>query len=148
MFYNLLPSALQYLVASYLWQAEATTSPNSLKFELRQTHGLVPNSSRVVFSDISASSLNSNAFEVQTKHLTVPRPRSQADFFSARLGGAELLWDETETAGPNVHDRESLKLLAQMTNNAYSQPGEKDWYDLGPDWNNVRRLCDSARSAH
>ncbi|OBZ75755.1 putative lipase ATG15 [Grifola frondosa] len=28
-------------------------------------------------------------------------------------------------------------MLAKMTNNAYAEPWDKDWYDLGPDWNNT-----------
>lgn len=52
----------------------------------------------------------------------------------------DLDWDETDVVGPNVHDRETLQMLGKMTNNAYSQPGDKDWYDLGPEWNSVRCL--------
>lgn len=140
MFPNLLPTTLQTLLATYLWHADVSIRPNALKFELRHAHGLVTNTSRVVFSDISPSSLQSDVFEVYTKRMKVAKPQSQADFFSARARNTEreLLWDETDVVGPNVHDRETLKLLAKMTNNAYSQPGAKDWYDLGSEWNSVR----------
>lgn len=140
MFYNFLPTTLQYLLATYLWQADGPSRPNTLKFELRHAHGLVTNTSRVVFSDISPSGLASDVFEVQTNPIKVSKPKSQTDFFNARARNSEreLLWDETDVVGPNVHDRETLKLLAEMTNNAYTQPGAKDWYDLGPEWNNVR----------
>ena len=140
MFYNFLPTTIQYLLATYLLQADVSNQPSPLKFELRHAHGLVSNTSRVVFSDITPSSLTSELFEVQTKRLKVPKPRSQSDFFSARIRhtGREPLWDESDTVGPNVHDRETLKMLAKMTNNAYSQPGNKDWYDIGSEWNSVR----------
>lgn len=142
MLYNFLPATIQYLLATYLWRADVSNQPSSLKFELRHAHGLVANTSRVVFSDISPSSLTSEIYEVQTRQQKVSRPRSQSDFFSARIRhtGREPLWDENDIVGPNTHDRETLKLLAKMTNNAYSQPKSKDWYDIGSEWNNVRRI--------
>lgn len=39
---------------------------------------------------------------------------------------------------PNVKDRQTVLALAQMTNNAYSDPDTReDWYDLGTKWNVV-----------
>lgn len=49
-----------------------------------------------------------------------------------------LTWDEIPVAGPDVEKRETLLQLAKMTYDAYYEPGDKDWYDLGPDWNTVR----------
>lgn len=51
-----------------------------------------------------------------------------------------LLWEETDVVGPNVTNRMTLQTLAKMTNNAYYEPSEKGWYDLGPDWNAVRHV--------
>lgn len=146
MFYNLLPTTIQYLLASYLWGAESPRTTGSMKFELRHTHGLVPNTTRVVFSDVSLSSLAPTIYDVRTKPTKVSKPKSQADFFSARSQriGLEGLWDETEVVGPNVHDRETLLLLAKMANNAYEEPGSKGWYDLPQEWNTVRYLTGSA----
>lgn len=140
MIYNLLPATIQYLLATYLWQADVPRQSSSVKFELRHAHGLVTNTSRVVFSDIASTGLMSETFEVQTMPLRVSKPRSQSDFFSARFRrtGHEPLWDESDTVGPNVRERETLKLLAKMTSNAYSHPGNKDWYDIGTEWNSVR----------
>ncbi|EKM58524.1 uncharacterized protein PHACADRAFT_53577, partial [Phanerochaete carnosa HHB-10118-sp] len=44
-------------------------------------------------------------------------------------------WDEDEIEGPDVESRKTLLNLAKMTNNAYLEPGEAEWYDLGGDWN-------------
>lgn len=39
---------------------------------------------------------------------------------------------------PDVKDRETVLSLAEMTNNAYSDPDTReDWYDLGTKWNVV-----------
>ena len=39
-----------------------------------------------------------------------------------------------------MNDRETLLMLAKMSADAYTRSGQKDWYDLGPDWNNVRPI--------
>jgi hypothetical protein len=49
-----------------------------------------------------------------------------------------LDWDEEEIVGPNVESRETLLVLAKMTNNAYLQPDDKEWYSLGENWTTVR----------
>lgn len=141
MLYNFLPNTLQYLLASVLWHQEPLSiKPSPLRFELRHEHA-VSNLSRVVFSDIKPhSNLAQQAFEIDTRRLTAYRPVSQADFSSARFNGPRAVpWDEVQTEGPNIQDRESLLTLAKMTNNAYSAPTDKDWYDIGTNWNNVRR---------
>ena len=48
-----------------------------------------------------------------------------------------------DVEGPDVESRETLLLLAKMTNNAYLSPGEQGWYELGDRWNVV-----SVSSAH
>lgn len=116
-----------------------------MKFELRHIHGLVTNSTRVVFNDVERSSFAANTYEVRTKPVKVSKAQSQADFFSARSQRTEPLWDDLEVEGPNVHDRQTLQLLANMTNNAYFEDHTTvGWYDLGPEWNTVRpsSLCD------
>ncbi|KAJ3544825.1 hypothetical protein NM688_g5696 [Phlebia brevispora] len=140
MLINLLPAALQYLLTSRLFAQPSSkvSDPHSLKFELRHGLGISNSTSRVVFSDISSSSqFAPEPYVVDTTTLTIPRARSQSRFFSARMRGAQhtVDWDDTDVVGPNVRDRETLQMLAKMTNNAYSQPGSKDWYDLGPEWN-------------
>ena len=46
-------------------------------------------------------------------------------------------WDKIEMDGPDVNDRETLLVLAKMTNNAYLLPDEEGWYPLGDYWNDV-----------
>lgn len=51
---------------------------------------------------------------------------------------AALDWHEEEVPGPDVESRETLQVLAKMTNNAYYDgPQEKGWYDLGGNWTQV-----------
>jgi hypothetical protein len=40
--------------------------------------------------------------------------------------------------GPDVESRATLLELAKMTNNAYVEPDDPAWYDLGANWNDVR----------
>jgi putative lipase involved disintegration of autophagic bodies len=115
------------------------SQPSLMKFELRHVHGLVHNTSRVVFNDVSQLSFLSETYDVRTKALRVSKPRSQLDYFSARSQRIDPFWDETDTEGPDIHDRETLQLLAKMTNNAYYEDRTlTGWYDLGPEWNTVR----------
>ena len=138
MLYDFLPSTLQLLLASLLWSPKP--SDNTLHFELRHEHAL-SNTSRVVFSDVSPSSqLTSAGSLIRTKRINVHKPLSQA-LSGVRFGSGDLAWDTTEVDGPDIQDREVLLLLAQMANNAYTEPGAKDWYDIGPDWNSVSVYC-------
>ncbi|PSR79528.1 hypothetical protein PHLCEN_2v6989 [Hermanssonia centrifuga] len=111
-----------------------------MKFELRHAHGLSNDSSRVVFMDVprSQSEFLSPSFEVNTRQLAIPRPRSYSRFFDARRerdGQHVLDWNDEQVPGPDINDRQTLLMLAKMTNNAYYEPGEKGWYDLNPEWN-------------
>ena len=57
---------------------------------------------------------------------------------SIRFAQSPLLdWDEDEVPGPDVESRETLLELAKITNNAYLEPGEPGWYELGDNWNVV-----------
>lgn len=138
---SILPLSLHLVLSSFLAQ-EVTAQ--FMRFRLRHAHGLVANSSRVVFSDIESTAqfTGEDALEIATKPLRVHRARSQADFFAARIPGRlhnELTWDETDVMGPDVSKRDTLWLLANMTNNAYYEDrGKKGWYNLDPEWNTVR----------
>lgn len=145
LFTPLLPISLHLILTSYLVQH---ASAQSTRFKLRHAHGLVANSSQVVFSDYESTSTaqftgdGSDGFEIPARSMTIARARSQADFFAARsLGRAQydLSWEDTEVIGPDVSKRETLLMLANMTNNAYYiDRGRKGWYNLGPEWNTVR----------
>lgn len=146
MLLRFLPTSLQYLFASYI--LSQTQSPPietpTLTFSLRHELGLT-NTSRTVFRDIDTESqLSSSSFSLDTISLKTHRPQSQAAFFNARLGGdntqQELRWDPDDILAPNVHERENLYLLAKMATNAYSEKKCAEWYDLGPDWNQVSYL--------
>ena len=132
MLYGLLPSALQFLVASLLRKEDHSWQPdNSLTFELRHEHA-VTNGSLLVFSDVPK--FRQLADEDDHLQYSVKTKATQSHVFTQFLNS----WDEVEVPGPNVTDRETLHTLAMMTNNAYHQDlGEKGWYDLGPDWNSV-----------
>lgn len=141
MLYNLLPNALQYLLASYVLPSGLVLppKPRTLSFGLRHEYGL-SNSSRPVFANVPVQ-FAPEAFTLDTKDVKTYRPQSQRVLMSARMrsSGSDLLvWDEDEITGPNVNDKNTLLMLAKMTANAYyKNPAEKGWYDLGPDWNSV-----------
>lgn len=123
-----------------------------LSFELRHLHAVSP-AARVVLADVqsNAAHLHSNnhahdqkSYEVQTRPLTSFRPTSFDAYSQARLHSIRrdqshaLQWEEDEIVGPNVESRETLLTLAKMTNNAYIEPEDAQWYDLGGNWNDVR----------
>ncbi|KAI0373125.1 alpha/beta-hydrolase [Pilatotrama ljubarskyi] len=137
MLYSLLPNALQYLLASLLFTSVPDTTTRPLQFELRHEHAL-SNTSRVVFSDVRPSSgLLPERYSVRTSPTTVHKPLSPAALSSARFRSSGTIpWDTLDVEGPDVQDRDVLLLLAKMANNAYTEPTEKDWYDIGPNWNN------------
>ncbi|KZT70378.1 alpha/beta-hydrolase [Daedalea quercina L-15889] len=140
MFPSLLPNALQYLLASWLWSKDSLSHgpPTPLRFQLRHQHA-VSNSSRIVFSDVhpGSSGFAAEEYGVSTRPVTVHRPASHERFFSSRFNSLiSVPWDEAEVEGPNIHDRETLLTLAKMTSNAYTEPENSDWYDLGPGWQN------------
>ncbi|EKM56114.1 uncharacterized protein PHACADRAFT_145221 [Phanerochaete carnosa HHB-10118-sp] len=137
MLFNILPATLQYLLTSYFWKMPNVSPPaSSMKFELRHVHGLVTNTTRVVFNNVAQSLFTADTYEVQTRPTRVSKARSQSDFFSARFGRVEPMWDSLEVEGPNVRDRRTLQLLANMSNNAYFEDHAKTgWYDLGSEWN-------------
>ncbi|PCH38521.1 alpha/beta-hydrolase [Wolfiporia cocos MD-104 SS10] len=135
--FDLVPSALKYTLLSLLWPKEPPVRTTSLNFELRHEHGL-SSSSRIVFADVQpASRFAPIDFTVGTRRLRTHRPASQNDFFNARTNPSlDVAWEELEIDGPDTEDRETLLTLAKMTSNAYQQPIDKEWYDLGTDWNN------------
>lgn len=147
----MLPSALLNFLS--LWfSAFDTTSHDEgyalkkpqLTFELRHQHA-VSKGSRVVFSDIPQSRFSSpDTHGISTRQTTVYRPESPTAFHRARLRSIRqqqsepLGWTAGDVSGPDVNDRETLLELAKMTNNAYLEPDEKGWYELGNNWTVVR----------
>lgn len=84
------------------------------------------------------------SYSVATRRIHAHRPPSFNAFSNARLrslrfGQSESLdWEEDEVVGPDVENREVLLTLAKMSNNAYLEPDENGWYDLGGNWSSVR----------
>jgi hypothetical protein len=151
----MLPFSLISLLCSWLgwppYEASLSLSPtpsNVLMFELRHQHGLTPEA-HVVFSDVtptgqSLSLQASSRYSVSTRRIKTARPSSQDAFHHARTmsrlfgEGTSLDWDEDEGEAPDVERRATLLELAKMANNAYLEPGEAGWYELGKEWNVVR----------
>ncbi|OSD02145.1 alpha/beta-hydrolase [Trametes coccinea BRFM310] len=135
MLFNLLPNTLQYLLTSWLLSSAPHTPDPGLRFELRHEHAL-SNTTGIVFSDVRPSpGFRPETFTVNTQSTTVHKPLSHDSFMTARSQGGDILWNEVDIDGPDVQDRETLLLLAKMANNAYTEPGQKDWYGIGPGWN-------------
>ncbi|KAF9041958.1 alpha/beta-hydrolase [Hymenopellis radicata] len=151
----MLPTALTNLVLTLLnvlTPSPPTSSQQSLRFELRHLHAVSP-SSRVVFSDYKPRLNHSRtlvgdgeyetAYSVATRRIYAHRPPSFNAFSDARLrslrfGQSESLnWEEDEVLGPDVENREVLLTLAKMSNNAYLEPDENGWYDLGGNWSST-----------
>ncbi|KAH9945068.1 alpha/beta-hydrolase [Epithele typhae] len=121
-----------------------TRASRPLRFELRHLHAISPDA-RVVFRDVRQADVRAlgvaDEYALRPRKVKTHRPRSAAAFERARARSARLReseaveWDEDEVEGPDVADRETMLLLAKMTNNAYLAPDEQGWYDLGSEWN-------------
>jgi lipase ATG15 len=145
------------------YELQTTNDPSVLQFELRHLHAVSSSSSsaHVIFADVSPQALKvimSNdtsgstkpSYSVRTRLGKTFRPSSfaaheRARLRSLRFGENEWLdWDEEETVGPDVENRETLLELAKMTNNAYVAPDDPAWYDLGDGWNAASPIFSSA----
>lgn len=147
----MLPSMLtNFLVPLLGLGAPPSSAPESqpqttpLHFELRQLHA-VTSDGHVIFSDVFDSrffSHNEGSYTIsRTVPLTVYKPPSFDALINARRSSwdypsqsAALDWNEDTVVGPDVESRETLLLLAKMTNNAYLTPKDAGWYDLGGNW--------------
>lgn len=127
-------------------------SSNALNFHLRHMHAAT-SSARVYFADMppsgpGAASLTGHItspppVSIRTSHVRTARPPSfaavtRARHMSMRGQSAALDWEEDDVLGPDVTQRETLLLLAKMTNDAYFTPGASGWYNLTDEWNVVR----------
>jgi lipase ATG15 len=121
-----------------------------LHFELRHLHAATPDA-RILFSDFDPARQNSLAPEPDASYtirhtapVTTYRPPSFDAYTKARQASwnpstqsAGLAWHEEVVLGPDVESRETLLLLAKMTNNAYLNPEDAGWYELGDNWTAV-----------
>lgn len=142
--------SLLFAIVATTTQVPFVYQPSPLTFRLG--HLVVANSSRILFSDVSQESLQSNIhgteepYTLMTRMMKTHRPSSFTAHARARMKPfvqddegevEELAWGEEEIVGPDVTHRESLLHLAKMTNNAYANDNGREWYDLGHNWNLV-----------
>lgn len=125
---------------------DANSNSGRMTFQLRQVHALHPETYASVFRDVhhSQSSFSSEPLSIRTSRTSVHRPRSQDAFHAARVRSMRygqnmrVDWDEEEVNSPDVTDKDTLLTLAKMTFDAYIDPTDSTWYDLGGEWNAVR----------
>ncbi|KAJ7917049.1 alpha/beta-hydrolase [Mycena leptocephala] len=136
----MLPAALTTLLVSLLSlftdspdvETLPAPSPPVLSFELRHLHA-ISSEAHVVFANVPqrAGILADSAHTVQTRTIKSWRPPSfalhaQARAQSLRFGQSLLMdfpWRRTRTT-----------LLEQMSSNAYVDPDDTQWYELGANW--------------
>ncbi|KIL68456.1 hypothetical protein M378DRAFT_158256 [Amanita muscaria Koide BX008] len=139
MFSTVLPNALRFLLTSLLWPSNSPR--NVLKFDLRHEHAVTP-ANHIAFANIPTS-LHPLSFEINTYPMKTYRPssfeaHSEAMRRSLRLAQSSPLdWWDKEVQGPDVNNRTTVLTLAKMTYDAYMEPSDQEWYELGPDWNHT-----------
>jgi lipase ATG15 len=127
-----------------------STAAPQLTFQLRHLHA-ISEYGHVLLSDVDHTSYQGNVttytsekYTLDTRIMSAHRlpsfdALSDARYRSMKFGQSTLLdWDEEEIVGPDVESRETLLILAKMTNNSYLQPEDKGWYPLGENWTTVR----------
>jgi len=146
MLLSTLTTLFAQLLAAFTYEKIDSSSQHSplLQFELRQYHA-VSGTAQVLFHGARThESLVENSpttHRIRTRRVRTRRPYSLAAFSNARTRSllyaesVPIHWDEDDVIGPDLESRETLLELAKMTDNAYLQPGEPGWYDLGANWN-------------
>ena len=150
-----LPLLLLDLVSSWLETEPSHSSqhsPAELSFQLRHFHASTP-SGGIAFQDAPHRTPELvDALKVRTRAVNTVKPPSFDAYQSARKAlrdrsrADEVGWLEDEVQGPDIESRETLRTLAMMTSNAYYEPNDKGWYDLGSGWNSVR--CDISSTSY
>ncbi|KAF6754451.1 lipase [Ephemerocybe angulata] len=157
-----IPTSLSPPSSSRLEQQQLQQS-GKLKFELKQLHA-VSNGAQVIFHDVKGDDYRARGsggqdsqgggfgagddspwegYSIATRPMNIYRPppfeqHAAARTRSMRFGQSTMLeWGEDEILAPDVERREVLLLLAKMANDAYVEPGDPYWYDLGGGWNNT-----------
>ncbi|KIY64425.1 alpha/beta-hydrolase [Cylindrobasidium torrendii FP15055 ss-10] len=141
-------AALSGFVFNLLHILSLYTPPhdNIIRLELRHIHGTAPDTGRIVFADyrpekwIDLTGTAGQSYSIKTRKIRTYRPQSIGAFndaraWSMRFGQSVTLpWDEDDVLGPDIESREVLLALAKMSSNAYLQPNETGWYELGANW--------------
>jgi putative lipase involved disintegration of autophagic bodies len=144
-----LPSALYALLSTFLWPQPPDTRSTPLTFHLRHIHATTT-SNNILFANVKSperiQALGHDSFNLHissTRQLNIHRTHANS-FQTARRHSrvygesVALDWSEDQVEGPDVRSKEVLTTLAKMTENAYVEVGDKDWYDLPHRWNQVR----------
>ena len=139
--------------------AAPTVTAAPLNFELRHLHATSADG-RLFFHDVQEAGISALAlsgeptsYPLRTQRVTTHRPVSMDAFHNARMHSmrfresAAIDWDKIEVEGPDVDDRETLLVLAKMTNNAYLLPDQEGWYPLGKYWNDVSSVASIFQAA-
>lgn len=155
-----LPTSLLWSLLPFT-QTSLETPSSTLNFTLRHIHA--HKGAKVVFKDISPAHLYAiqatqpefeTSFSLSPKIVSTYKARNQAQYFAARNenkqrawrrrrgelveeGEVEVDWDRWDVPGPDTSKRDTLQVLAKMTWNAYIQPDDGTWYDLGDEWGTV-----------
>lgn len=144
--FSYLPRALQLALYPLLFTNPEfihENVPKSTTFTLRHQHATA-NDTRILFHDTPKSFVGDD-YVVKQREVLVHKPSSMEKLNEAMYNSAYSmktdahLWQTSTVPAPDVQDRETLLTLAKMTNNAYYEPSEKGWYDLGLPWNNTVR---------
>jgi len=121
-------------------------SKNSLTFQLRHLH-TISDDNRILFTNVNPgsqqSSFSNGGFTVKTTSVKAHRPRKLSLLTQDPEGFSQdgASWIEEDIVGPNITDRETLRLLAKMTSNSYLETTDDPlWYDLGGNWTAVGEL--------
>ena len=152
--WDLISSLTRWFSISQNVGVDSPATPR-MTFTLRHQHA-VSSSAQVALFDVDLSTINANGisyysdgaspYSLRRRSVKVTRPSSREDWSNARLLSRTrdittfMKWDEDDVPAPDVEDRETLLALAKMTNNAYVEPSDKAWYNLGSNWSVVRSL--------
>ena len=115
---------------------------------VRHEHAIA-NDTRVLITDVPQALLPERHV-LNTRSIQAQRPSSFNAFSRARAASLldgqtdSDLWIQSTIPAPDVNDRETLLTLAKMTNNAYYEPSDKEWYTLDPYWGNTVSLVFSS----
>ncbi|KAG8691028.1 putative lipase atg15 [Ceratobasidium sp. 395] len=82
--------------------------------------------------------ISQDAFHAARKRRKQKSPFGRVGLWKERE--QSLGWDEDDVEGPAVDKRETVLVLAKMTNNAYVEPNESEWYDLGGNWTTDHKI--------
>lgn len=123
---------------------EMTVATPSLGFQLRHVHALLPDGSYSLFKDVpshhqgsyppcsSSERMSKTERMLHTIPMMVPKPHFIHPSSDNRRKAFDIeRWESKSVLAPNVSDRWTLYELAKMCNNAYHEPHDDKWYDLG-----------------